>query len=67
MENKLIELDALYVRHDKIQSEVVLKHVLHVNQERMVTCQHDILLENVALDALTVLKDNVFTDLFYGV
>lgn len=62
LEYQLVKLAALDVRHDKIQSQIILKHVFHVDQEGMVTGQHDVFFENMALYTQIMLENYVFAN-----
>lgn len=58
----MIKFVALNVRHDKIQSEIVLKHVIHTHQEGVIARKHDILFENMAFYTQIVFQDYVLSN-----
>lgn len=55
------QLAALNKMHKEVNSDIVLKNILHAHQEGVVDCVQNVLLQIDVFD-LVVLQDNIFAD-----
>lgn len=63
MSEQLAALDKL---HQEVDSEFILKHKLHVDQEGVINSKQNVLFK-LDIVHLVVFEDNVFADAFHGV
>lgn len=62
----LVQLTALDERHHEVQPHVILEQEVHLNQERVLALEQDVLFAQRIL-YLVVLDQNIFSDRFNGV